>query len=196
MSDGFCFWYADRLEREGVERFLRSLATDGVHLAHPASRIVTVLTDGPESWGEQVAVERAELVRLLTLNSGSEVTFQLWLDEHTDMVTRFRPSADGELVVEFGLDGMRFEEQETAVRAITHVVHMDLVATRGVVVDRRGVTEDTDWDGVMRGAPVEIAVWPDVLAVRPEVAAGHPRLRSRQGVRQTPLVFFEHRPSS
>ncbi|MFF7853208.1 hypothetical protein [Streptomyces sp. NPDC007904] len=190
MSDGFYFWYTSLHERDGVERFLHVLETHGVHLAHPVSHVVSAITNGPDSWGEQVPVERTELVELLTLTDREEVNFQLWLNDQTDMFTRFRRLADGRLVVEFGLDGMWSTEQETAIRAVSHVVDADRDSTWGVVIDRRGLTEETDWDGVVLGGPVEIAGWPDVLGVRPEVAARHPQLQSAQGVSRSPLVVF------
>ncbi|CAL9637842.1 hypothetical protein SUDANB15_06236 [Streptomyces sp. enrichment culture] len=190
MSDGFYHWYTGRQDRGGVERVLHVLETHGVRLAHPSSQVVTAVTNGPDSWGEQLPVERAELIGLLTLTDGTEVNFQFWLNERTDMFTRFRRLADGRMVAEFGLDGMWSTEQETAVRAISHVVDTDQGSTWGVVIDRRGLTEETDWAGVALGRPVEITGWPDALGVRPEAAARHPRLRSAQGVSRPPLVFF------
>ncbi|MGV9698147.1 hypothetical protein ACWDTR_20615 [Streptomyces sp. NPDC003470] len=190
MSDGFYYWYTGPQDRGGVERVLHVLETHGAHLAHPVSQVVTTLTNGPDSWGEQLPVERAELIGLLTLTDRAEVNFQLWLNEQTDMFTRFRRLSDGGLVVEFGLDGMWRTEQEVAVQAVSRVIDADRDGTWGVVLDRRGITEETDWDGVMLGRPVEVADWPDVLGVRPEVAARHPLLRKAQGVSRPPLVFF------
>ncbi|MFF9456436.1 hypothetical protein [Streptomyces flaveolus] len=190
MSDGFYYWYTGPQDRGGVERVLHVLETHGAHLAHPVSQVVTTLTNGPDSWGEQLPVERAELIGLLTLTDRAEVNFQLWLNEQTDLFTRFRRLSDGGLVVEFGLDGMWPTEQEVAVQAISRVIDAGRNGTWGVVLDRRGITEETDWDGVMLGRPVEVADWPEALGVRPEVAARHPLLGKAQGVSRPPLVFF------
>ncbi|MEV5933157.1 hypothetical protein AB0L56_10510 [Streptomyces sp. NPDC052079] len=190
MSDGFYYWYSAQQDWEGLEQVLHALATSGVHLAHPASRVVTAITNGPDSWGQQLPMERAALIELLTLTNSTEVNFQLWLNEQTDLFTRFRRLADGRMVVEFGLDGMSRAEQDMAVQAVSHLIDTDRDSTWGMVLDRRGLTEETDWDGVMLGQPVEIAEWPDALGVRPEVAARHPLLRRAQGVSRPPLVFF------
>ncbi|MFB7650793.1 MULTISPECIES: hypothetical protein [unclassified Streptomyces] len=85
---------------------------------------------------------------------------------------------------------MTSAEQELAVRAVSQVVDAGRQSTWGVIVDRRGLTEDTDWDGVMLGRPVEITEWPDALGLRPDVAAQHPQLARSQGTPEPPLVVF------
>ncbi|MCF2127296.1 hypothetical protein L1I79_12730 [Strepomyces sp. STD 3.1] len=190
MSDGFYFWYTGVHDRGGVERVLRVLERRGVHLAHPVSRVITAITDGPDSWGEQIPLERAELIGRLTLTDRTEVNFQFWLNEQTDLFTRFRRLADEWLVVEFGLDGMLKTEQELAVEAISHAVDDERESTWGLVIDRSGLTEDTDWDAVMLGQPAGIAGWPDVLGVRPEVVARHPPLQVAQGAVEPPLMVY------
>lgn len=190
MSDGFFFWYTEPFARDGVERVLGALETQGVHLAHPESNAITVITNGPDSWGEQLQVSRAELVELLTLRDRAELNFQLWLNDETDMFTRFRRVSDRGLVVEFGLDGMWHAEREAAIRAVSLVVDAERARTFGVVVDRRGLTEEMDWDGLVLGRPVGVAEWPDRLEVRPEVAAEHAQLRSVHRNVERPLVTY------
>ncbi|MBZ6114584.1 MULTISPECIES: hypothetical protein [Streptomyces] len=190
MSDGFFFWYTEPFARDGVERVLGALETQGVHLAHPESNAITVITNGPDSWGEQLQVSRAELVELLTLRDRAELNFQLWLNDETDMFTRFRRVSDRGLVVEFGLDGMWHAEREAAIRAVSLVVDAERARTFGVVVDRRGLTEEMDWDGLVLGRPVVVAEWPDMLEVRPEVAAEHAQLRSVHRNVERPLVTY------
>ncbi len=193
MSDGFYYWY--RVAHRGVsaERLVETLEANGVVLANPITGVVTTITNGPESWGEQVPVGRAQLLDSLALHSAAEVNFQLWLNGETDIFTRFR-SLGGEITVaEFGLDGMTAAEVETAIFAVSQAVEADRGGTIGLVVDRRGVTEDVDWDGLMTGAATPLYSWPELLAVRPEVAARHPQLAQAQGETEPPLVVFGRR---
>ncbi|MCT7351017.1 hypothetical protein N4P33_02330 [Streptomyces sp. 15-116A] len=190
MSDGFFYWYSEPHDKRGVERLLHALEAYGVHLAHPTSHAITTITDGPDSWGEQLPVERGELVELLTLTDRPEVNFQLWLNEETDMFTRFRRLGAGRVVIEFGLDGMSPAEQERAIRAASHAVSADRDRTWGLVIDRRGLTEETDWDRVMQGGQVLLPRLPDLLGVRPEVATAHSQLSATRGEMEPPLVVF------
>lgn len=190
MSDGFYYWYRAARRAVSVERLVETLEGNGVVLANPSTGAITAITNGPESWGEQVPVERSELFASLALHSAREVNFQLWLDGDTDVFTRFRSLGDEATVVEFGLDGMTAAERETVIFAVSQAVEADRKDTIGLVVDRRGVTEDVDWDALVLGAATLLENWPDLLGVRPEVAARHPQLARLRGQAKHPLVVF------
>ncbi|MDT7840977.1 hypothetical protein [Streptomyces justiciae] len=171
----------------------------GITLANPSTGVITAITNGPESWGEQIQFGRSDLFTALALRSADELNFQLWLDSNTDVFTRVRrfdglhnlhlPGGDG-VVVEFGLDGMTAEEREAVVHAAWQAVASDGEDTIGVVLDRRGVTEDVDWDGLVTGAGVRWDEWPDLLGVRPEVATRHVQLAGAAGRTEPPLTMF------
>jgi hypothetical protein len=135
-------------------------------------------------------VRRRTTRRDLLSHPFEEVNFQVWLDGDTDVFTRFRSLGHGTIVVEFGLDGMTAEERETVVFAVSQVVESDRKETIGPVVDRSGRSEDTDWDNLVTGAGTQLDDWPDLLGVRPEVAAGHPQLARAQRHMDPPLLVF------
>lgn len=190
MSDGFYYWYRSARHALSAEQLVETLETHGVELANPSTGAISAITNGPESWGEQVPVARPDLFASLALNAAKEENFQLWLDGDTDVFMRFRRLGNETIVVEFGLDGMTAEEKETVIIAVSQAVEADKKETTGLVVDRRGLTEDVDWDGLVTGAVGRLDVWPDLLGVHPEVAARHPQLSRARGHMQPPLVVF------
>ncbi|MFF4502128.1 hypothetical protein [Streptomyces sp. NPDC001401] len=194
MSDGFYYWYRSARHAVSADRVIEALEANGVVLANPATGAVTAITNGPESWGEQVSIGRRELLASLSLGIAEEVNFQLWLNDETDVFTRFRSVGDAMTVVEFGLDGMTAAEQEEVIFAVSQAVETDRKGTMGLVIDRRGVTEDADWDSLVRGAPVPLGDWPDLLGVRLDVAARHPQLAAAQGRVEPPLMILARDP--
>ena len=194
MSDGFYYWYRSARNAVSADRVIGVLEANGVVLANPATGGVTAVTNGPESWGEQVPIERAELLASLSLEAAEEVNFQLWLNDETDVFTRFRSMGSTMTVVEFGLDGMTASEKEEVISAVSQAVQTDRKGTVGLVVDRRGTTEDADWDSLVAGAPLPLDDWPDLLGLRLDVAARHPQLAAAQGRVEPPLMIYVRDP--
>lgn len=196
MSDGFFHWYRGAWSADSAKHLVATFEAAGITLANPSTGVITTITNGPESWGEQIPVGRSDLFTGLALRSVDEANFQLWLDGDTDVFTRVRrfdrllkPGGD-EVVVEFGLDGMTAKEREAVIHAAWQAVVSDREDTIGFVLDRRGITEDVDWDGLVTGAGVRWDEWPDLLGVRPEVAARHVQLAQAVGRVEPPLTMF------
>ncbi|WP_328873558.1 hypothetical protein OHT76_27670 [Streptomyces sp. NBC_00287] len=191
MSDGFFHWYRRTWSAGSAERVVEAFEANGIVLTNPSTGVITAISNGPESWGEQIAVERSELFAALELKFADEVNFQLWLDADTDVFTRIRRLDQADMtVVEFGLDGMTADERETVIRAARQAFARDREDTTGLVIDRRGLSEDVDWDGVMTGQDVRLDIHPDFFGVRPEVVARHPQLADAPGRAEPPLVVF------
>ena len=49
-----------------------------------------MITNGPESWGEQVFVTEGALLKSAVELSGGELNFQLWITGGLDVFTRIR----------------------------------------------------------------------------------------------------------
>ncbi|MBC7274185.1 MAG: hypothetical protein H5T76_36695, partial [Streptomyces sp.] len=75
MSDGFCYWYRAVPGQVGAERILEVLEANGVPLANPVTGAITAVSNGPATWGEQIPVERAELLAMLSLETAQEFNF-------------------------------------------------------------------------------------------------------------------------
>jgi hypothetical protein len=189
MSDGFFYWYRQTWRPGDAAQVLQAMEQAGIRVANPVTQLVTTLTDGPESWGEQFVTDRDGLIAAADLTSADEVTFRLWLDGDTDLVTRVRRLRGTAAVIEFGLDGLA-ERQEWAVTAIMKAVRGAWSDCLGLVVDRQGRTEEADWDVVVLfGSPVPDP-WPDTLGIRQTVAARNPRFAATAGSIDAPLVIL------
>ncbi|MDX3231063.1 hypothetical protein [Streptomyces sp. ME19-01-6] len=193
MSDGFFYWY-----RQGwggaadARKIIGALEASGLQLGNPSTGMITFVTSGPDSWGEQVPTTRDMLIESSALLAAGEVNFQLWLDGESDVFTRIR-ALEGGAALEFGLDGLTAPEQERVIRAVMRALCGERDRCVGFVVDRRGVTEEADWDSiVLRGASLQHS-WPDALGVRPEIAAAHVQLGQAEGRVEPPLVVFGQR---
>ncbi|MCN9243539.1 hypothetical protein NGF19_22580 [Streptomyces sp. RY43-2] len=187
MTDGFVFWYRQAWRQGAPASLFRSSERAGLGLANPVSGRVTAITNGPGSWGEQVPVTSQQLAQIAESASDSEVDFQWWLDGETDVYVRIRRVHGDAAVIEFGLDGLG-ARQESVIGSITWVLQQTWSDCLGLVVDRSGATEDTDWDMVvLRGGP-GIVRWPDTLAVPQAVAARSAQLAVAAGQVVPPLV--------
>ena len=190
MSDGFFNWYRTGWNPADAERLVHDLDAQGLRIDNPTTGLITQITSGPESWGEQEPVSRAQLVSNAGLSSAGEVNFQLWLSGDTDVFTRVRRLQGGAAVVEFSLDGLTLEEQECAIRAVSREIRAHPTRCIGFVLDRQGATEEVDWDGIIMSGADHLDSWPDTLAVRADVALRHPQLAAATGVEEPPLVLF------
>lgn len=190
MSDGFIYWYRTDWEPADAQVLLQSLGARELSLSNPATGRITRITNGPDSWGEQVPVDRESLANAAGLTGIEEVNFQLWANSDADVYTRFRRLRGDVVVAEFGLDGLRVDEREQAVRTIVGAIRSELGRSIGFVIDRLGVAEDVDWDSVVTKGAAQLTAWPDTLAVRPEVAARLPELAGVEGREESPLLVF------
>ncbi|QLH24266.1 hypothetical protein [Streptomyces sp. Rer75] len=193
MSDGFIYWYRQGWGTSDARETIEALEGAGFLLGNPGNGLITLVTNGPDSWGEQMPVARQELIESAGLVAADEVNFQLWLNADTDVFTRIRRGESRSAVLEFGLDGLTVAEREWAIGAVARVLRGDLDHCVGFVVDRRGVTEEEDWDSVVwRRAPLTCG-WPDILGVRSESVAAHIQLAQAEGYAEPPLTFFGQR---
>lgn len=190
MSDGFIYWYRTGWEPADAQVLLQSLGAGELSLSNPATGRITRITNGPDSWGEQVPVDRDSLVNDAGLTDIEEVNFQLWVNSYADVFTRLRRLRGDVVVAEFGLGGLRVDEREQAVRTIVGAIRSELVRSIGFVIDRLGVAEDVDWDSVVIKGAAQLTAWPDTLAVRPEVTARLPELAGVECREEPPLVVF------
>ncbi|MEV7953598.1 hypothetical protein ACFVZR_30355 [Streptomyces sp. NPDC058316] len=195
MSDGFVHWYHRGWDANQAASVLGSLDRRGLMLGNPSTGLISTVTNGPVSWGEQVFVARVELMGAAGLSGVDEVNFQFWLDGDTDVFMRMRRCSGSDVIaLEFGLDGMSQSQQSHVVRAVSSEIGARREACMGFVVDQRGVSEDEDWDGVILGGLPRRGPWPDRFALRSEEMARHPELSGLIGRQEPPLVVF-HRPS-
>jgi len=195
MSDGFIYWYRQGWGASHAQQIIEALEGAGFLLGNPGNDLITLITNGPDSWGEQMPVARQELIESARLVASDEVNFQLWLNADIDVFTRIRRGKSGSAVLEFGLDGLTVAERERAIGAVARVLRDDLDHCVGFIVDRRGVTEEEDWDAVVwRRAPLTCG-WPDSLGVRSENVAAHIQLAQAEGYPEPPLTFFGQRLS-
>ena len=190
MSDGFFHWYRTGWEVGDADRLLQGVVAAGLHLANPATGRISVITNGPDSWGEQVFVSGLDLLKHMALETRTEANYQLWLDPDTDIFTRVRRLSETAVVVEFGLDGMTGPEQDRAVDALTRALRTAGANCFGFVVDRLGVTEELDWDAVMTGAPVRVLPLPDRFGIPAGYLPTHPELARDQVTLEGELAVF------
>jgi hypothetical protein len=193
MSDGFFFLYRSDWRPDTAAAFLRTVDSGGLMLTNPATRRVSWITNGPDTWGEQVFVTEPVLVERLTLPAGTdEVNFQLWLDGDNDVFTRVR-RVDSDLVaLEFSLDGLTSDEQDRVVAGLQQTLESHRAGTVGFVVDRSGASEDVDWDDVMAGGATVVAPFPDAFGISVNCVAVHAELRSLPPVVRGDLAVFGH----
>ncbi len=119
-----------------------------------------------------------------------EVGFRLWVDGGPDLLVRIRRARGGVVAVEFSVGELPPVERERAVSAIRRTVGRASVLCIGFVVDRSGATAGTDWDGVVIEGSAYLDSWPDAVAVREEIAAGHPQLTVMDAVTISPWKVF------
>lgn len=193
MSDGFIYWYRTGWEPADAQVLLQTLEAGGLSLGNPVTGRITAITNGPDSWGEQIPVHRFSLAHSAGLTDVEEFNFQLWVNGDADVFTRLRRLRGDIVVAEFGLDGLRVDEREQAVRTIVSAIRSELVRSIGFVVDRLGVAEEVDWDSAVTTGTAQLHAWPDTLAVRPEVTAGLPELGGVERWEEPPLVVFGRR---
>ncbi|WP_329384083.1 hypothetical protein [Streptomyces sp. NBC_01716] len=197
MSDGFVYWYEGDSSSDRAETLVAALEEAGLSLGNPSTGLVSAITNGPDSWGEQVFLTREELVESVAgvrRSGGGEVNFQFWLDWETDVFTRVRrPDSGGVTVIEFGLDGMDRPQQNQVVEAVRVVMGERWAECLGFVIDRSGASEEEDWDGIVIDGSSRFTRWPDTFALRVSIVGAHTELSPFPSRQDPPLVVFERR---
>ncbi|MEE1741784.1 hypothetical protein [Streptomyces sp. BE147] len=190
MSTGFFYSYHLGWTRLDAQTLLGDLEAEGLRLAHPATGRTVLVSQDAASAGARSPVTREQLLSIAGLQRLDEIGFRLWVGGATDVLVRVRRARRGAVAVEFGLGELPPEEQDRAVSAIRRTIGRASVLCIGFVVDRRGATSATDWDGVVIDGAAPLDEWPDVVAVREEIAATHPQLAFLDSVGHSPWRVF------
>ncbi|MFI8434843.1 hypothetical protein ACIGJO_14005 [Streptomyces sp. NPDC079020] len=190
MSTGFFYSYHLGWTRLDAQTLLGDLEAEGLRLAHPATGRTVLVSQDSASAGARSPVTREQLLSIAGLQRLDEIGFRLWVGGATDVLVRVRRARRGAVAVEFGLGELPPEEQDRAVSAIRRTIGRASVLCIGFVVDRRGTTSATDWDGVVIDGAAPLDEWPDVVAVREEIAAAHPQLAFLDSVGHSPWRVF------
>jgi hypothetical protein len=184
MSDGFMIWF---LRGAPTGRVVDHLAGTGATLTYPIGegRVSVLHLEGmPE------LVSRHSFMSLLQDDDAPALTFQTWYSTSEDMVvtihrnlTEFSSGATFHAVTCY-LDGLEIEQLESAISGADQLVSGTPEDVVGIVIDKRGRTEDFDWHGFMCD-PRAVPPVPDRLVVRRGATDGHPvdrRALSKIGV--------------
>ena len=143
MSGGYVIAFFETVRRSGVEAVLSHLERNGFPLTNPLTNRITRLS--PE--GDQIETPREDLVQLVASQPpGSELSFQLWVTESVDVVCRTGRVRSGGTRFRYSLDGLATDESERLIGAITQHVTASPPELCALVVDRRGLGEEIDWD--------------------------------------------------
>ncbi|MDJ0347070.1 hypothetical protein QMK19_33535 [Streptomyces sp. H10-C2] len=176
MSDGFIYWYETDWSAPRVVARLAELEKHGLLLANPESGVITEISDDWDTLGNQVVVQRADLLRHAVLDDSTELTFQFWITGATDVICRVRRVKSNIVVHEFGLDGLTAAELANTVRVLYAEVGGNLTHSLGWIADTIGASEEVNWDAVVTGDKTPIRPVPDILIIPHDIAAEHPEL--------------------
>ena len=190
MGDGFFFWYREDWKTGDADRIIRYLDGRGLRIRNSDTGNISLITNGPESWGEQVFVTEDALLKSATELSGGELNFQLWIAGTLDVFTRIRRAAADLVVLEFDINALDSGDLENAISAFIRPAVVD-EATIGFMVDRSGKSEETDWDALMAGAPLPLGSLPDILGIRERDLGRHPELSRFACERAEEICVFD-----
>ncbi len=176
-----------RLYRRGwspqqVRRRVDSLAAAGMVLEHPRTGRITALSGVWETMGEQVELDRDELLAAMAGLTDAQFTFQYWMrdDEDADVVCTLSRVGPDVVVEDYDLDGfggpIARTGQNTVIRPLLAEFRATGLSAVGLVVDRWGPSRETDLDDIVTGGPSRVTVTPELLVLRPDVAQRHPEL--------------------
>lgn len=190
MSAGFFCSYHLGWTRLDAATLLGDLEAEGVRPVHPVTGWTVLVSLDFPSTGARSPVTREQLLSLSGLQRLQEVGFRLWVDGGADFLVRIRRARGGVVAVEFSVGELPPVERERAVSAIRRTVGRASVLCIGFVVDRSGTTAGTDWDGVVIDGSASFGSWPDIVAVREEIASAHPQLTVTESVTVSPWKVF------
>jgi hypothetical protein len=165
VGSGGIAWYTSPLDASDITKLAGALAADGISLRNPSTQHVTLLSREHGHEGEQVVVEPGALSDMLA-GLREPITFQLWLDDSTDVLVNFR-RLDEWIVQQYSFDGLTRDERERVVGCVARCSAAEWVVTFGLVVDR--VTkwpDDFDYDRTIRSAAQQAPCEGPVVFVR------------------------------
>jgi hypothetical protein len=165
MTAGFIYQYEVGWTKNAASAVLSSFEGLGLHIRNPSDGRVVAVSNEWESMGEPIVTDEHSLVDRLALNNRSEQSFNYWVEADVNVYCRVRRVASELVVQEYALDGLMPAQQDFVVRAIISIFLQRLATAVGLVVDRTGVSEDTDWDQVILANPVRMLEVPDLLVV-------------------------------
>jgi hypothetical protein len=167
MSDGFMIWF---LRGVPTGHVIDHLAGTGAALAYPIGEgKVSVL----DLEGTQEIVSREVFMPLLADNDSPSLTFQMWYSKAEDMVVTIQRNLPGassdtaSYAVTCYLDGLEIDQVESAIAGADRLMSESSDEVIGIVIDKRGSTEDFDWDAFIAN-PSTTPPTPDQLVVRRE----------------------------
>lgn len=167
---------------EQAQRRVDSLATTGMVLGYPGTGRITAISGEFETCGEQIEMNRDELLTAATELGDKPFSFQYWIADEKDssvICTLSRVGADV-VVEDYGLDGFGGpvwrKGQDTIIRRLLAEFRKTGPAAVGLIVDRWETAMDTDVDDIVLGGPTPVTVVPELLVLQPEVARRHPEL--------------------
>ena len=175
MGDGFFFWYREGWNAGDADRIIRYLEGCGLRIRNPDTGNISMITNGPESWGEQVFVTEGALLKSAVELSGGELNFQLWITGGLDVFTRIRRASADSVVLEFDINALDSDDLENAISTFIRLAVMD-EATIGFIADRSGRSEETDWDATMTGASLSMESLPDIIGINESDLGRHSEL--------------------
>ncbi|MFD6155194.1 hypothetical protein ACFWF7_16060 [Nocardia sp. NPDC060256] len=178
MSDGFVYRYVDVWSARMAAQLLTDLESGGFHIGNPATGAFTELSAEREMMGQQILVSRSGLASDISLQSRNELTYQLWLDDRTDVVARVRRIENGPVVQEFGLDALTSDQKSVAVQGLVDAILHPDTNLLAAIVDSAGVTEELDWDSIVLSGRSHISPVPDLVALPRAVDILHGELSS------------------
>ncbi|QIS06581.1 hypothetical protein F5X71_33595 [Nocardia brasiliensis] len=176
MSKGFVLRYVEAWSTDKAARLLAELEGLGFHLGHPVTGAISEVSAGWETIGEQVFVSRDGLVVDLSLRNRDRLTFQMWFDHQTDIVSSVQRVGNGLVVHEYSFDGLSLDEQQVSVERLASTIFHPATDLRAAVVDLWGATEDLDWDAIVAGGSIPIDPRPELVALAPPLDARHGEL--------------------
>ncbi|MDR7380933.1 hypothetical protein [Promicromonospora iranensis] len=172
MSDGFMIWF---LRGEPTERVVDHLAATGATLAYPIGEGQVSVIDLE---GTREIISSECFVPLLEDNDSPSLTFQMWYSKSEDMVVTVRrnltetSSGTAFYSVTCYLDGLEFHQVESAISGADQLASASSDEVIGIVIDKRGSTEDFDWDAFIAD-PSTTPPAPERLVVRRDAIEHH-----------------------
>jgi hypothetical protein len=147
MSDGFVAHYSAPLSADDLAGSFAAFEAAGLTLENSLTRAATML----DAEGDQVRTDRIGLASAVAdAVIGEQVTFQLWISDSVDVICSYRALTNQLAVRRYLLDGLLPDEAELAIAAVGSQLGLVSPKTVAFVVDRRGVSAETDLDALVR----------------------------------------------
>lgn len=191
MSDGFLFWYESGWTPQRARDRVAALDAAGMSLAHPETGLMTAVGSAGASPGEQIHIERAELLSRAAVESETDFSFKYWIGVDIDVFCTIERLAADLVVQRFYLDGLTTDQTRFVVGIVADQIRAGAGPTRGLIVDQMGGSANEDWDAIVAGAQERVAVRANVVGLLRAVAAMHPEVYTGATVGLADLVVFD-----